>query len=118
MPMAISKWGASRKALAALAAACATALMLAAAVDQAEARKGGQFKAPMTGTSKAPPSPSRVVRDHRGQPQALPPGKGGCWGPKCSPYACGYKGACPTVRDHRTSGKGQCRNPPCKRPGG
>jgi hypothetical protein len=68
--------GTSKKALAALAAACIMALMLAAAVDPAEARKGGQFKAPTTGTAKAPPS--RVVRDHRGQNPVPQKNKNAC----------------------------------------
>ena len=99
-----------------LAAACAAALALSVAAAPAEARKSAGFKGTATGTNKAPPSPTRIIRDHRDGPQALPPGKGACWGPNCSKYVCGYKGTCPTVRDHRTPKRPQCKGPGCPKP--
>ena len=99
----------SRKVGPFLAAACGVGLMLSAAVDPAQAQKGGHggFKAPTTGTAKAPPN--KVVRDHR-QPgctgsggSCVTPGSSGKPTPvtrRCNSRA--YGGA-PGVacRDHR-----------------
>jgi hypothetical protein len=80
-----------------LAASCAAGLMVFAALDEAEAAKASNIRAPTTGTAQ--PSPSPVVRDHRGQQQVLPPAgglicrRGHCWRPNPD-------GA--HVRDHRT----------------
>jgi len=65
MQMLVSKSGRSKKVAVKtlLAAACGVGLMLSSAVDYAQAQKGGGFKAPTTGTGKAPPN--KVVRDHR-----------------------------------------------------
>src|ERR1044072_6691364 len=68
-----------------LTASCAAGLMVFAALNEAEAAKGGNVRAPTTGTVHSTPSP--VVRDHRGQQQVRPPGsgvicrKGRCWRP-------------------------------------
>ena len=57
-----------------LAASCIAGLMIFAAINEAEAAKGGNVRAPTTGTAQ--PTLSPVVRDHRGQQQVLPPGGG------------------------------------------
>jgi len=80
-----------------LAASSAAGMMVFAALNEAEAAKGGNLRAPTTGTAQ--PTPSPTVRDHRGQQQVHPPGsglicrRGRCWRP--------HEDAT-RVRDHRT----------------
>ena len=79
----------------ALAASCAAGMMIFATLNEAEAAKGGNVRAPTTGTAQ--PTPSPVVRDHRGQPQVLPPGY------RCKRGRCGQTKHDETrIRDHRT----------------
>jgi len=87
-----------------LAAACTIGLVLSAALDQAQARKGGNVKGTTTGTSKAPPN--KVVRDHT-KPgctgsggSCVTPGSSGKPTPRTD---CRGKKGCPSgnVRDHR-----------------
>jgi hypothetical protein len=71
-------------------------VMVCATLNAAEAAKGGSVKTATTGT--AMPTPSPVVRDHRGQPQTLPAPAVKCTRGRCYPTKTD-----PTrVRDHRT----------------
>jgi hypothetical protein len=101
-PLALTK-GRLRKTIinAALAAACAAVLVACAALNGAEAAKGGgSFSA---GTWRAAaPSPSPVVRDHRGEPQTLPPARI-CRNPRtCRQGWHSNNDQRQHVRDHRT----------------
>jgi len=80
-----------------MAAACGAGLMVCATLNAAEAAKGGNFRAATTGT--ATPTPSPVVRDHRGQPKAVPPSRNNNW--VCKRGQC-HRVSDERVRDHRT----------------
>jgi hypothetical protein len=77
-----------------MAAVCGAGLMVCATLNEAEAAKGGNARAATTGT--ATPNPP-TVRDHRGQPQTLPPSRDGlqCKAGHCKPRPTAR------VRDHR-----------------
>ena len=81
----------------AVLAACAAGLMACAALNGAEAAKGGgSFSAARSGT--ATPSPSPVVVDHRGQPQTGPAPAPNCKRGRCYPTYTDQS----RIHDHRT----------------
>jgi hypothetical protein len=96
MQVFVTRGGLRKSAVnAVLAATCAAGLMVCATLNAAEA-KGGYVRATTTGA--ATPIASSV-RDHRGQPQTLPPSRNKAFA--CKQGKC-HRTTDERLRDHRT----------------
>jgi hypothetical protein len=96
-PFVLAKGRLRKTTINALLAASIAGLTACAALNGAEAAKGGgSFSA---GTWRAAtPSPSPVVRDHRGQPQTGPAPASNCKRGRCYPTYTDQS----RIHDHRT----------------